>query len=62
MTIKQRAMVKTAMTIGIIAIILTISSVWPPLLGYTLAALISAGVIWFIYMVFYMIENDRRGS
>lgn len=62
MTIKQRAAVKTAMTIGIIAIILALATVWPPILGYAVAAAVISMFIGVIYMFFYMIEDVRSNK
>ena len=62
MTINQRAAVKTAMTIGIIAIILALATVWPPILGYAVAAAVISMFIGVIYMFFYMIEDVRSNK
>ena len=60
MSIKHRAMVKTAMVVGVIAIIFALATVWPPILGYAVAAAVISMIIGFIYMFFYMIEDTKQ--
>lgn len=60
MTIKQRAMVKTAMAVGVVAIIFALATVWPPILGYAVAAAVISMFIGVIYMFFYMIEDTKE--
>lgn len=62
MTIKQRAMVKTAMVVGVIAIIFALATVWPPILGYAVAAAVISMFIGVIYMFLYMIEDVRSNK
>lgn len=60
MTIKQRAAVNTALALGVIAIIIAIATVWPPILGYAALTVFASVMIVFIYMFFYFIEEGRR--
>ena len=62
MTIKQRAVVHTALTIGVIAIIFAIATVWPPILGYVTLAVFVSVIIGFIYGIFYLIEEGRQNK
>ncbi len=62
MTIGQRAAVNTALTIGVIAIIFALATVWPPILGYAVAAAFIAMFIGFIYAISYLIEEGRRNK
>lgn len=62
MTIKQRAAVHTALTIGVIAIIFAIATVWPPILGYVTLAVFVSVIIGFIYGIFYLIEEGRQNK
>jgi len=62
MTIKQRAAVNTALALGVIAIIFSIASVWPPILGYVMLTLVASFFIGFIYGIFYHIEEGRRNK
>lgn len=57
--VTKRALFKTALTVGIIAIIFAISTVWPSILGYVAIAFIASVCIGVIYMFFYMIEDTR---
>lgn len=60
MTIKQRAAVKTAMVVGVIAIIFAIATVWPPILGYAGLTVFASMFVGFIYGIFYLIEEGKR--
>lgn len=60
MTIGQRAAVNTALALGIISIIF--ATVWPPILGYAVAAVLISMIIGFIYVGFYLIEEGRRSK
>lgn len=60
MTIKQRAAVNTALFFGVVAIIIAIATVWPPIIGYATLAVFFAMIIAFIYGIFYMVEEGRR--
>ena len=62
MTIKQRAAVNTALAVGVIAIIIAIATVWPPILGYAGLTVFASMFIGIIYMFFYMIEEGRRNK
>lgn len=62
MTIKQRAAVKTAMAVGVIAMIFALATVWPPILGYAVAAAVISMFIGVIYMFFYMLEDVRSNK
>lgn len=59
MNAHQRAMVKTAMTVGIIAIIIAVATVWPPILGYAALIGIASFFLFLIYGMFRMYENDK---
>lgn len=60
MTAHQRALVKTAMVVGIIAIVLAIATVWPPVLGYALLLFVTGFFLFMIYAIFRMIEDQKE--
>ena len=62
MTARQNALVKTAMTLGIIAIILALGTVWPVFIGYFLLAIFFGTMVFLIYLGFLVHEqtNERR--
>lgn len=62
MTIKLRAAIHTALTVGMFAIIFAISTVWPPILGYVVLILVASCFIGFLYAIFYIIEEGRRNK
>lgn len=55
----KKAMFKTALTIGIIAIILAIATVWPPIFGYVALLFFVSVFVGVIYMLFYMYEDTK---
>lgn len=57
--VAKRALFKTALTVGIIAILYVIATVWPSIFGYMAIAFIASVFIGIIYMFFYMIEDTR---
>jgi hypothetical protein len=57
--VTKRALFKTALTVGIIAILYVIGALWPPIVGYMAIALVASVCIGVIYMFFYMIEDTR---
>ena len=57
--VSKRAMFKTAMTVGIIAILFVIGSIWPTVIGYMALLCLLGFVIGFIYMMFYMYEDHK---
>jgi capsular polysaccharide biosynthesis protein len=57
--VTKRALFKTAITIGIIAILFAIATVWPSIIGYIVIAFIASVFIGIIYMFFYAIEDTK---
>jgi len=57
--VTKRALFKTAITIGIIAILFAIATVWPLIFGYMAIAFIASVFIGIIYMFFYAIEDTK---
>jgi len=57
--VTKRALFKTALTVGIIAILFAIATVWPSIVGYMAIAFIASVFIGIIYMFFYAIEDTR---
>lgn len=59
MTIRQRALTKTAFVLGLIAIIIAISTVWPAFLVYSAATIIVGLFVFMIYGMFVMHEESK---
>lgn len=55
----KRAMFKTALTVGVIAIVLAIASVWPPILGWVAMLFFVGMFIGAIFAVFSMYEDHK---
>ena len=53
------AMFKTAVTVGIIAILTVIGSIWPAVVGYMMLLGIIGLFIGLIYMFFHMYEDTK---
>jgi len=60
MTFRQRALVKTAMVVGIIAIVFAISVAWPPFIVYFVFASTIGFFLFVIYMLFAMYEESKE--
>lgn len=60
MNAHYRALTKTACVVGIIAIIIAIASVWPPILGYTALLLMTTLFLGMIYASFRMYEDQKE--
>lgn len=60
MTKNQRAMVKTAFVIGVLAILLAIGFVWPAFLAYAALSAVIGIFIFMIYGIFLMIEDHKE--
>lgn len=60
MTAHQRSLVKTALVLGIIAIILAIGTVWPSILGYLVLIGFTAFIVTAIYGMFRMVEDQKE--
>lgn len=59
MNAHQKALIKTALTVGIVAIILAAATVWPSVVGYA-AVIISVGFfLTLLYGMFYMYEDTK---
>lgn len=56
----NRALKKTAITIGIIVVILAIAHAWPPILGYILVGIFVSMLVGAIYAVFSMYEDTKE--
>ena len=61
MTAHQRALVKTSFVIAIFGIIMSIATVWPPILGYTAAASAGGIFVGVIYISFRLYEDSKEG-
>lgn len=61
MTAHQRALVKTSFVIAIFGIIMSIATVWPPILGYTVAAVVCGIFVGVIYISFRLYEDSKEG-
>lgn len=57
--VTKRALFKTALTVGIIAILYVIGTLWPSIIGYVVVAFIASVFIGIIYMFFYAIEDTK---
>jgi capsular polysaccharide biosynthesis protein len=47
------------LTVGIIAILYVIGTLWPSIIGYVVVAFIASVFIGIIYMFFYAIEDTK---
>lgn len=56
----KRALFKTALVIGIIAIILAIGTVWPPIIGYAVLAFVITVICGVIFMGFKIFEDEKE--
>ena len=61
MTAHQRALVKTSFVIAIFGIIMSIATVWPPILGYTVVAAACGIFVGVIYISFRVYEDSKEG-
>jgi hypothetical protein len=57
--VTKRALFKTVLTVGIIAILYVIGTLWPSIIGYVVVAFIASVFIGIIYMFFYAIEDTK---
>lgn len=60
MTARQRAIVKTAMVLGLIAIIVALGIVWPLFIGYFMMAVFIGLLTFLIYITFRMIDETKE--
>ena len=60
MTARQRAIVKTAMVLGLIAIIVALGTVWPLFIGYFMMAVFIGLLTFLIYIMFRMIDETKE--
>jgi hypothetical protein len=61
MTAHQRALVKTSFVIAIFGIIMSIATVWPPILGYIVVAVACGIFVGVIYIAFRVYEDAKEG-
>lgn len=60
MTTHQSALVKTAMVLGLIAVIVALSTVWPAFVGYFMLVMFFATMAFAIYMMFLGYEEHKE--
>lgn len=60
MTARQNALVKTAMVLGLIAIILALGTVWPAFVGYFMITVFFGTMIFLVYMMFLGYEEHKE--
>ena len=56
----NRALKKTVITMAIIAVILAIAHVWPPILAYVLLGIFVSMFVGAIYAMFSMYEDTKE--
>lgn len=60
MTARQRAIVKTAMVLGLIAIIVALGTVWPLFIGYFMMAVFIGTMGYLIYIAILGYEEHKE--
>lgn len=59
-TKNNRALKKTIITVAIIAVVIAIANVWPPILGYIAIGIFVSMFVGAIYAAFSMYEDSKE--
>lgn len=59
-TKNNRALKKTIITVTIIAVVIAIANIWPPILGYIAMGIFVSMFVGAIYAAFSMYEDSKK--